>query len=621
MSVLTKLNITWNTIQWPKVRKRVSRMQYRIFMAKKTGKTKTVHALQRRLICSLDAKLLSVFQGTTLNKGKSTAGVDKTVFLSSPGKLKLALSLKLDGLAKPIRRVWIPKPGKAEKRPLGIPTIKDRAKQNLAKLALEPEWEAVFEPNSYGFRPGRSCHDAIEAIFLNLRHKRPKFVYDADIRKCFDRINHDALLKKLGTFPQMESQIKAWLKADIMEGYANSPKSITASTSGTPQGGVISPLLANIALHGLENHLKEFVSRLNIKPNERSNRGAAAKRKACGVVRYADDFVIIHENKQILELCVAESKAWLANIGLEISEEKSKLIDARQGFLFLGFQCILICRQKEYRIKISPSEASCLKLKDKVKKIISYSKASSAYDLITKLRPIIIGWANYFKYCECKKAFLDLTNTIFGMLRAWVFRRTNRQGRIAIKEKYFPSGCSYTFDGTTHKDNWILVGSKKDKKGRVRHIYLPHIVWVKSLKHIKILDDYSPFNGDHIYWAKRMAKYNNLPIRVKTLLSKQDYKCNICKETFTVPSNLEVDHIIPKSQGGKDTYTNLQLIHRTCHITKTRGEYIELKRSFNSNNQGPSVTYVNDANPSFEEQVHPYLELPTLEEIYKQEGF
>lgn len=608
MSVLIKSNITWSTIQWTKVRKRVSRMQYRIFMARKAGKIKTVHALQRRLICSLDAKLLSVLQ--TLNKGKNNAGVDKTVFLSNPGKLKLALGLKLDGLAKPIRRVWIPKPGKVEKRPLGIPTIRDRAKQNLAKLALEPEWEAIFEPNSYGFRPGRSCHDAMEAIFLNLRHKRPKFVFDADIRKCFDKISHDALLKKLGTFPQMESQIKAWLKADIMEGYANSPKSIMASTAGTPQGGVISPLLANIALHGLENHLKDFVGRLNIKPNEHSNRGTAAMKKACGVVRYADDFLIIHENKQILELCFAETKAWLANMGLEIREEKSKLIDARQGFLFLGFQCILICRHKEYRVKISPSKASCLRLKEKIRKIISYSKASSAYDLIAKLRPLIIGWANYFKYCECKKTFHVLTNTIFGMLRAWVFRRTNRQGRKAIKEKYFPSGRSYTFDGTTHKDNWILVGSKKDKKGRVRHNYLPHIVWVKSLKHVKILDDYSPFNGDHIYWTKRMAKYYSLPVRVRTLLSKQDYKCNICKGAFTVTDNWQVDHIIPKSLGGKDTYSNLQLIHRICHIDKTRGEY-----------QGSSVAYVNDTNPFYDEQIHPYLELPTLNNIYRQEGF
>ncbi len=573
-----KLNITWNTVRWTLVRSRVSRIQYRIFKAKKAGKQDTVYALQKRLINSMDAKLLSVLQVCTLNKGRNTAGVDKIGYISDKDKIRLAKSLALDGKAKPIRRVMIPKPGKSEKRPLGIPTIKDSAKQNLAKLALEPEWEAVFEPNSYGFRPGRSCLDAIEAIFLSLRHQRRKFVFDADIRKCFDRIDHDALLKKLNTFPQMERQIRAWLKADIMEGYANAPKNITPSVMGTPQGGIISPLLANVALHGLEEHIKTFVGGLNISPNLKSNRGVAAKRKACAVVRYADDFVIIHENKTILEMCIQETKLWLAKIGLEVSEEKSKLVDACEGFQFLGFQCIVISRNGVYRIKISPSKNSCSKLIDKVKNILSNNKAASTYDLISKLRPVIIGWANYFRYSECKETFQKLTNTIFCLLRAWVFRRSNRSsrrggGRRATKQKYFPSGRTYTFDGQIHKDNWILVGSRKSKNGKWLHNYLPHIVWVKSIKHVKILKDYSPFNGEHIYWSKRMARYNNLPVRLSMLLNKQRSKCGICKEPLTVMENLEVDHILPKSRGGLDYYSNLQLVHKTCHIAKTRNEY------------------------------------------------
>lgn len=608
MSILNKIDITWNTVQWAKVRSRVSRVQYRIFKAKKAGNILTVYALQRRLINSMDAKLLSVLQVCTLNKGRRTAGIDRIVYISDKDKLRLAYSLRLDGKAKPIRRVMIPKPGKLEKRPLGIPTIKDRAKQQLAKLALEPEWEAVFEPNSYGFRPGRSCHDAIEAIFLSLRHQRPKFVFDADIRKCFDRINHDALLKKLGTFPQMERQVEAWLKADIMEGYANDPKHITLSIMGTPQGGIISPLLANVALHGFEEHLKMFVGSLKSRPNAKSNRGVAAKRKACTVVRYADDFVIIHENKDILQLCIAETKKWLSSIGLEISEEKSKLVDARQGFLFLGFQCILIRRNGEYRVKIHPSKNSRLKLIEKIRKLLSYSKATSSYDLISKLRPIIIGWANYFRYCECKNTFHQLTDTIFRMLRAWVFRERNRQGRKAIKEKYFPSGRTYKFDGVSHKDNWILVGRKKGNKGKILYNFLPHIVWVKSVKHVKVLKDYSPYNGEHVYWMKRMSRYNNLPVRLKMLLNKQHYKCSICKSPLTVMENLEVDHIIPKSLGGSDDYSNLQLIHKTCHVAKTRDEF-------------RAAAYVDELIPSFEERTQSFLEIPSLEEIYNQEGF
>jgi RNA-directed DNA polymerase len=229
MSNLNLINIAWDEIRWPLVRERVRRLQRRIFKAKKLGQTSKVHWLQKLLIHSFDAKVMAVHQVTTLNCGKATAGVDGKATTNSIQKMALAKKLRLNGKASSIRRVWIPKPGKGEKRPLGIPTIQDRAKQALAKLALEPEWEAVFEPNSYGFRPARGCHDAIESIFLSLRHGTPKWVYDADIRKCFDRINHKALLTKLNTFSEMEEQIKAWLKADIMEGYANNPKGITGS--------------------------------------------------------------------------------------------------------------------------------------------------------------------------------------------------------------------------------------------------------------------------------------------------------------------------------------------------------------------------------------------------------
>lgn len=239
--------VTWANIDWTYVENNVRKMQHRIYEAKRSGNTERLHWLQKRLINSKTAKLVAVRAVTTLNKGRNTAGVDKQVLTDPEEKLSLAFSLKLDGRALPICRVWIPKPGRQEKRPLGIPVIRDRAKQALAKLALEPEWEASFEPNSYGFRPGRSAQDAIEAIFLGLHHDTPKWVFDADIRKCFDEIDHDALIKKMGTFPRMKRQIGAWLKAGVMEGYANTSKdaSVLPTIKGTPQGGVISPLLAD----------------------------------------------------------------------------------------------------------------------------------------------------------------------------------------------------------------------------------------------------------------------------------------------------------------------------------------------------------------------------------------
>lgn len=568
-------NVTWTDIDWSSVQNNIRRMQHRIYRAKLSGNTQRLYWLQKCLINSKTAKLLAVRVVTTLNKGKSTAGIDKQIITSPDQKLKLALTLKIDGQALPIRRVWIPKPGKQEKRPLGIPTIRDRAKQALAKLALEPEWEAIFEPNSYGFRPGRNTMDAIEAIFLSLHHNTPKWIYDADIRKCFDEIDHNQLLTKINTFPIMEKQISAWLKAGVMEGYANTSKLETTNPveKGTPQGGVISPLLANIALHGLENHLRDFVAKLPNKPHENANRGSAPKRKALSVIRYADDFVLIHRNKEILELCVEETRKWLKLVGLEISEDKSSLKDGRQGFNFLGFQIIQVRKIKvgKYKVKIQPSRKSQAKLLLKIRQIVHNNRSASSYLLIEKLRPVILGWANYYKYCECKQIFHKLGHLIFQKIRAWVFRRDTRNSRTVIKQKYFPSNRTYQFDGAKHQDNWILVGKYKNKDGIIKETYLPHLAWVKSQKHIKIHTDQTPYNQS-LYWAIRSAKHSPYPLRIRTLLIKQKQTCPICQRKFLESDSIswEVDHIQPKSQGGRDEYKNLQLLHRECHLLKTR---------------------------------------------------
>ena len=237
----------WSDIPWRKLEKNVYKLQKRIFKASSRGDVKLVRRLQKLLIKSMAAKLLAVRRVTQDNKGSKTAGVDGVKSLTPEQRLALTDKITLGSKVAPTRRVWIPKPGKEEKRPLGIPTMYDRALQGLIKLALEPEWEARFEPNSYGFRPGRSCHDAIGAIFLSIKQKS-KYVLDADISQCFDKINHNKLLEKLNTFPTLRRQIRAWLKAGVMDGIELKPTSC-----GTPQGGVISPLLANIALHGMDS--------------------------------------------------------------------------------------------------------------------------------------------------------------------------------------------------------------------------------------------------------------------------------------------------------------------------------------------------------------------------------
>ncbi|MGL5074676.1 MAG: reverse transcriptase domain-containing protein, partial [Waterburya sp.] len=335
-------------------------------------------------------------------QGKKTAGVDKVKSLNPKQRLELAKNLKLGNKAKPIRRVWIPKPGKDEKRPLGIPIMRDRAIQALAKSALEPEWEAKFEPNSYGFRPGRGTHDAIGAIFNQIRYK-PKFVLDADIAKCFDKINHQKLLDKLNTFPVMRRQVKAWLKADTID-FKNHEK--TPNHQGTPQGGVLSPLLSNIALHGMEKRIKEYAT---------TWKGSKSKNiNSISLIRYADDFAILHENLEVIEQCQKIINDWLAEYDLEIKPEKTRIVhtlkehnDNKPGFNFLGFNIRqypvgkyqtgknTIGEKLGFKTLIKPSDESIKRHYNDLAQIIKKYNTATQSALISKLNPIIRGWCNY----------------------------------------------------------------------------------------------------------------------------------------------------------------------------------------------------------------------------------
>ena len=301
----------WKTLPWKRFERQVFKLQKRIYRASQRGDVKTVHRLQRLLTRSWAAKCLAVRKVTQDNRGKKTAGVDGVKALTTHQRLNLARSLALTTKARPVRRIWIPKPGKAEKRPLGIPIMRDRAVQTLVRLALEPEWEARFEPNSYGFRPGRACHDAIEAIFNGLS-KKPKYVLDADIAACFDRIHQTALLDKLRTSPTLRRVIRGWLKAGVMDGPELFP-----TDEGTPQGGAISPLLANVALHGLEMAVRTAFPKWTYTPYRQPWQPQ--------VIRYADDFVVLHPDLTIIERAQQIASDWLAGMGLELKPSKTRI--------------------------------------------------------------------------------------------------------------------------------------------------------------------------------------------------------------------------------------------------------------------------------------------------------
>ena len=322
MNTATRPMYEWSTINWKKIQQNVFKLQKRIYQASQRGDVTSMRKLQKLLLKSNGAKLLAIRKVTQDNQGKKTAGVDGVRSLSPVQRMKLSKLNLLEAKVKPTRRIWIPKPNSNEKRPLGIPVMKDRAAQALVKLALEPEWEARFEANSYGFRPGRSVHDAIEAIFLSIRSV-PKYVLDADIEKCFDRISHEKLLGKLNTIPSLRQLIKAWLKAGVLEDDVFNP-----TEQGTPQGGVISPLLANIALHGMEQVVKNKFP---------ISRGGPI------LIRYADDFLVFHKDLTVVHQCKEALEIWLSELGLNLKQEKTRIVhtlnkdeNGDRGFDFLG---------------------------------------------------------------------------------------------------------------------------------------------------------------------------------------------------------------------------------------------------------------------------------------------
>nr|YP_009308812.1 putative reverse transcriptase [Toxarium undulatum]AOS86555.1 putative reverse transcriptase [Toxarium undulatum] len=499
-------NIAWNTINWSQVEFRVKRYQTRIYKASKDNNKRKVRCLQKRLLNSFDAKMMAVRQATTLTKSKKTLGVDKNIFVTDVQKGKLVQKLKLDRKTIPIKQLYLNKPERKEKRLQSIPIIKDRAKQALCLLILEPEWEARFEPNSYGFRPGRSGHDAIESIFVNLQKNSGNYDYHnhilyININKCLGKIDHNYLITKLGTIPEIKNQVKTWLKSNIFDEFQVSKiDRLLKNIENTAQEEIISPLLLNIALHGMENYMKNWIITKPLLPKTKKQNNNA---KSIAIIRYANDFVIIHKKQSIIREAKDEIAKWLWDgPRLKLSETETTIVDSNHGFDFLGFSIITIARGKS-RVKIYPCRKSQAILLINVRNILQKNRSTSTYNLILKLRPIIIGWANYFKYSHCQKVFHKLTYLIHQKLRAWVFRRDTRNGRIQIKQRYFPSGKTYTYNGIQHQDNWILNGKQIGKNGEIKEIWLPNIAWVKSKKWVKIKADKSPYDGDNVYWAKR----------------------------------------------------------------------------------------------------------------------
>jgi RNA-directed DNA polymerase len=572
---LSNQTVEWNKIPWRKLERYVFKLQKRIYRASSRGDVRAVRRLQKTLMRSWSAKCLAVRRVTQDNQGKKTAGVDAIKSLSAVQRLKLVKNLKLSRKAKPTRRVWIPKPGTEEKRPLGIPTMTDRALQALVKQALEPEWEALFEPNSYGFRPGRSCHDAIGAIFISIRQKA-KYVLDADIAKCFDCIDHKALLNKINTFPTIRRQVRAWLQAGVMDG-----KELFPTSEGTPQGGVISPLLANIALHGIENQINQAFPKLYKSGRETWFHKKGEHFLPPQLIRYADDFVVIHENLAVVQRCQQIIAEWLKDIGLELKPSKTRIshtlekYEGNRGFDFLGFNIRQYRVAAEYSAKnfrgeavgfktlIKPSKEAIKRHVVKVGKIIDAHKSVPQKGLIQHLNPVIRGWANYYSTVVSKETFSEIDHIVYQQLLAWAKRTHPGTPVKGIVKKCWQ---------TVGKNHWVFATKESNEitTRLLKHAETPIV------RHEKVKGEASPYDGNLVYWSTRRKNHPECPKKIAELLRKQQGKCNWCGLHFREDDLLEIDHILSTAQGGKNVTSNRQLLHRHCHDEKTARERMQL---------------------------------------------
>lgn len=546
----------WNTVNWRQTNKQVRNLRQRIFRASQANDLKRVRSLQRLMLRSYSNVLVSVRRVTQTNQGKRTPGIDKVVVKTPAARGKLVDDLKQQTpwKAKPARRVYIPK-ANGKQRPLGIPVIRDRALQAIVKNALEPYSEARFEGISYGFRPGRSCQDAICKIHhLANTRGRKKWIVDADIKGAFDNINHDHLLENMGKFPAKEL-IRQWLKAGVVD-----KGTFQRTETGTPQGGVISPLLANIALHGME---KPLMVKYNKKGEITSERA---------VVRYADDFVVFCETKEDAEWTVEALKRWLAMRGLELSEEKTRIVHITEGFDFLGFnirQYKVSNTRTGYKLLIKPSKASESRIREKLRKEWYSLAGQDVQTVLSRLNPIIRGQANYFRTQVSKKVFNSLDNWNFKREVQYIRRTHPNRPTYWTMNKYFGK---LKLD---REDRWVF-GDKHTGNSLLKYSWFP-IERHTLVQGNASLDD--PTLRE--YWEKRnRRKLPETTPSLEKVSRRQEGKCPYCGESLTNGEELQKHHKKPKSEGGGDTYSNLELVHLYCHqqiTARMLGEQAEVR--------------------------------------------
>ncbi len=534
----------WHSIPWRKVWRNVRRLQARIVKAVQEGRWGKVHALVYLLTHSFSGRAAAILRVTT-NQGAQTPGTDGDVWDTPELKTAAFARLRQHGYhAQPLRRVYIPKSSDPSKlRPLGIPTLTDRAMQALYLLGLDPILETTADPNSYGFRRERSCADALEQVHTVLGHPRSAaWVLEGDIKACFDRIGHTWLESHV---PLNKVILRQWLKAGFLE-----KQTWFATTEGTPQGGIASPALANRTLDGLERLL---AMRFAATP-------AQGKKHKVHLVRYADDFVITGTSKGLLRDEVQPLVAhFLKERGLELSHEKTSITRVTRGFDFLGQH---VRRYRDGKVLLKPSRRNVRALLGKVRKVIREEGGClTAGQLIERLNPLIRGWALYHRHAASKRTFTKVDRLLFRWLWRWAYRRHDQKSAPWVKAKYFPRVGSR---------DWVFTGELPSKEGPPHTVHLTTAAQVRIRRHVKIQGAANPYDPAwETYFEERLTFQMQETLTgqgtTRYLWLEQDGQCLVCGQPLTPETGWQHHHLLWRSHGGKATVDNLVLLHPNCH--------------------------------------------------------
>jgi len=553
--------LDWHAVDWRAAEDDVRRLRQRIFTASRVGDLKRVRSLQKLMLRSRANTLLSVRRVTELNAGRETAGVDGKVVVLPAAKADLVDWVQRDTgswRASPVKRVYIPKRGgTGRRRPLGIPVIVDRVLQARVVNALEPEWDARFEPRSYGFRPGRGCHDAVEAIFHVARGANPsrQWVLDADLAAAFDRIDHSHLLGQLGTFPA-RGLIADWLKAGVIEQGRFAP-----TEEGSPQGGVVSPLLLNVALHGMERAA-------GVRYQQTGPRAGETVPGSPVLIRYADDFLALCHTRDEAEQVKARLAGWLAPKGLTFNEDKTRIVTLDEGCDFLGFTV----RRQSGKLLIKPSKAALRRIRERLRTEMCALRGANAAMVLVRLNPIIRGWAAYYRTAVSSEAFSALDRYLWRLTYKWAKHGHPNKPKRWVVDRYFDAF------NKSRRDRWVFGD-------RDSGAYRTKFAWTGIVRHRMVKGGSSPDDPALAqYWADRRRRGAPPPMDQLSLrlLKTQAGRCPSCGDLLLHANHppqtpaeweqwvrvtgkaLRKQRLTHRRRDGSGETSSLRLVHARC---------------------------------------------------------